>query len=126
MSRKRVFSIILVVIIVMAVVGVYMLINPATSHLFPKCIFLKLTGFKCPGCGSQRFFHSLLNGDLRMAAHYNAFLFGAIPIIALYLLSDYTKLIPKWLDKVLKHPVTIALLVITMIIWWITRNIFNW
>ena len=120
------FSIILVVIIVMAVVGVYMLINPATSHLFPKCIFLKLTGFKCPGCGSQRFFHYLLNGDLRMAAHYNAFLFGAIPIIALYLLSDYTKLIPKWLDKVLKHLVTIALLVITMIIWWITRNIFNW
>ena len=126
MSRKRVLSIIVVVIIVMAVIGVYMLVNPATSHLFPKCIFLKFTGYKCPGCGSQRFFHSLLNGDIRQAAHYNAFLFGAIPVIALYLLNDYTKLIPNKVGDVITHHYTIAAIGSIVVLWWVLRNVFDW
>jgi hypothetical protein len=125
MSRKRI--IILAVIVLLAIAAiVYFFIDPEKYGIFPRCPILALTGFKCPGCGSQRVLHSLLNGDLRQAAHYNAFLLAAIPVIAIYLINDYTKLHSSRLDKVLNHPVTIGMLGVLTMAWWILRNIYNW
>ena len=119
--------IILLVAALLLVLGlVYYALDPSSSTLFPRCTFLSLTGYKCPGCGSQRFIHSMLHGDITQALHYNAYLMGALPIIAIYLLNDYTKLFPQWVDDILKHPVTITALVVSMIVWSVLRNIYNW
>ena len=126
MSFKRKVVITLGAVAVVAFVAVYLFFNPSTSSFFPKCVFLSATGYKCPGCGSQRFIHSMLHGDITQALHYNAYLMGALPIIAIYLLNDYTKLLPHWVDNVLKHPVTITALVVSMIVWSVLRNIYNW
>jgi hypothetical protein len=41
--------------------------NPATSTLFPPCPLHYLTGWYCPGCGSLRAIHQLLQGNLQAA-----------------------------------------------------------
>ena len=58
---------------------VYLSYNPLESNLFPKCPSKYVTGYDCPGCGSQRAFHSVLNGEWRKAFNYNALLFLLIP-----------------------------------------------
>ncbi len=126
MTRKRLLLGTGIAVVALAAIVVYVCFNPSTSGLFPRCLILSLTGYKCPGCGSQRFIHAMLNGDVRQALSYNIFLAGAIPVIVLYLLNDYTRLLPSWADKVLKHPVTIAALGLLTIAWWVLRNIYNW
>jgi hypothetical protein len=40
---------------------------PTEIKFFPKCLVLQFTGFHCPGCGSLRSIHLLLQGDLAAA-----------------------------------------------------------
>ena len=54
-------------LIVLGIIAVYLIFDPTQSDLFPKCPFMMLTGLKCPGCGSQRVIHALLNGDVAAA-----------------------------------------------------------
>ncbi|MEE1348254.1 MAG: DUF2752 domain-containing protein, partial [Bacteroidales bacterium] len=61
--------------------------DPARSGLFPHCPFLMMTGFKCPGCGSQRAIHSLLHLDFATAFRYNAMLVLSLPFVLLCLFA---------------------------------------
>ena len=54
-------------IVLTAAIFLYSEFDPAGSVFWPKCPFHLLTGLECPGCGSQRAVHSLLNGDLLSA-----------------------------------------------------------
>ena len=45
--------------------------DPADTGLFPPCPFLTLTGLQCPGCGTLRGLHQLLNGHLIAALGLN-------------------------------------------------------
>lgn len=51
-------------------------------HVGIPCLFRRLTGIPCPGCGLTRALLCLLRGDIRGALAYNAL---AIPIFALAL-----------------------------------------
>lgn len=53
--------------------------DPSSSGLFPPCIFLKLTGMECPGCGSTRCLHQLLNGNFIDAIDLNVLSVVALP-----------------------------------------------
>ncbi len=59
----------------MAIVGagaVVFFFNPATHGFYPVCMFHKLTGLNCPGCGSTRALFALLHGNLPLALKDNA------------------------------------------------------
>ena len=56
--------------------------DPASSGLFPPCPFFLLTGFYCPGCGSLRALHQLLEGHLLAAVAFNPFAVLSIPFLA--------------------------------------------
>ena len=62
--------------------------NPTTAQFFPACPFHALTGLNCPGCGLTRGFHSLLQGDVLTALHFNALL----PVYFLFLLYLFASL----------------------------------
>lgn len=47
------------------------LVNPAKHSVLPPCVFNKLTGMYCPGCGATRAVHSLLHGEFRQAMAFN-------------------------------------------------------
>jgi hypothetical protein len=46
--------------------------NPGTNEFYPICLFHKLTGWNCPGCGGTRAVYALLHGDWRLALKDNA------------------------------------------------------
>ena len=61
------------IIFTVAVIGslLYFYFDPSFHEFFPSCPFHTFTGLYCPGCGSQRAFHALLNGDITSALGYN-------------------------------------------------------
>ncbi len=85
-ASHRLAKIMALLLLIAAALILYAHFDPEDGGLFPRCIFLQLTGFKCPGCGSQRALHQLLHGNLAAAFHYNAFLVILLPYLFLSLL----------------------------------------
>src|ERR1035437_2064746 len=46
--------------------------NPSTHGFYPICLFHKLTGWNCPGCGGTRSVYALLHGNVALALKDNA------------------------------------------------------
>ncbi len=108
--------------LLLAAAVVYMVFDPSV-HAYPRCMFLTLTGWECPGCGSQRAIHALLHGRVAEAWAYNALLLIELPIFAAYAL---TGLAPgRWprLHRFITSRVFILSLLSVIIIWTILRNL---
>ena len=76
-------------IVIMAGVYVYAHYNPENHQFFPKCPVYLLTGYQCPGCGSQRAFHQLFQGNIAMAFRYNPFVLVLVPYIMTGVVLEY-------------------------------------
>ena len=125
-SSKKPILYILLTAACVGLVLTYSRFSPEDSTWFPKCIFLQLTGLKCPGCGSQRVAHSLLNLNIHKAFEANAFLVLSLPYIAALLASIPLKArFSKFYNALNSLPVIITICIL-VIAWWITRNIFGW
>ena len=124
--RLRPLVIVLAVVLLLALGPIYFALDPSQSSIFPHCPYLELTGYKCPGCGSQRAFHALLHGDVAEAFRYNAMLFVAIPWIVLCLYAESRRTRDPRLYARLNAPLLIWLFLAMVLIWWLLRNIFNW
>lgn len=122
---KKVVLFVAIVLLTGLFIWLYSIFDPEASEVFPKCIFLQLTGYRCPGCGSQRVVHCLLNGDLQGAFHYNAFLVLAIPYVFLLAVSSMFKQYSPKIYSTLSHPVVIITILILVILWWIFRNVYG-
>ena len=81
-KKKLYFAAGTVMIIALAVI--YYRFNPAKYSFFPKCPFYVLTGFDCPGCGSQRAVSALLHGNLKAALGFNFLLVACLPFLAVH------------------------------------------
>lgn len=124
MGLKRPAAVLLAVSAII-VICIYAIYDPAGSEWFPKCPLYTVTGFKCPGCGSQRAIHALLHGDLATAFKMNGLLVISIPFILLLSYSEITrKRHPKLYVRVHSTYVIYSVLAI-VIIWWITRNVIG-
>lgn len=77
-------------LLAIGLLGIYYFFDP-NQHFFPKCPFLWLTGFKCPGCGAQRAVHQLLHGNLIEAFHANALFVIAWPYVLFGLVLEYNQ-----------------------------------
>ncbi len=87
MTKRRLVIAVAGLLVVVLVV-LYAVFDPATSGLFPRCPFRMLTGLRCPGCGSQRAVHALLHGDLLAAMRANLLLVLFIPYVVCGLVLD--------------------------------------
>lgn len=101
--------------------ALYAIVDPST-HFFPRCMFLSLTGLECPGCGSQRAIHSMLTGNIAQAWHYNAFLVTAFPIIILMVVASLMRHRMPGLYNTLNSTKAIILWAVAVLAWWIGRN----
>ena len=125
-SSKKPILYILLTAACVGLVLTYSRFSPEDSTWFPKCIFLQLTGLKCPGCGSQRVVHNLLNLNIHKAFEANAFLVLSLHYNAALLASIPLKSrFPKFYNALNSLPVIITICIL-VIIWWITRNFFGW
>jgi len=75
------------------------------------CVFLKIFGVPCPGCGMTRAFLSLLKLDLYSAVKYNAVILF-MPYVFMYLLFDF---------KHKMHNVLLSIIAIVAIINWVVK-----
>lgn len=65
--------------------------EPRGQAFFPKCQFHELTGMQCPGCGSTRAMHHLLNGRIVDALRSNAMLVGFLPVAAVVVVGGFRR-----------------------------------
>lgn len=93
----------------------------------PQCIFKLITGWECPGCGSQRAFQALLHGNLREAVEVNMMLPLGVAYLALlgicYLFAH--KPLLRAIYKRITSPRALILIATVTVGWTIIRNIFG-
>lgn len=99
---------------------------PAESRYYPPCIFKKMSGYDCAGCGSARATHALLHGRVWQAANYNLLLLLLLPVMLIGSLHFFTgKMEKPW--AFLNRPL---LLLVLILLFWFIRNIpqapFSW
>lgn len=101
------------------------LFDPVTgAAFFPQCPFHALTGLHCPGCGTTRALHQLLQGHLAAAFAFNPFTVLALPFLAYATLSyALFGIRGRGLPKVFVPAVLIRLLFWAVLSFWILRNV---
>jgi hypothetical protein len=123
---KRIIKGILLLVTIVFLIYIYKNNNPENNEFFPKCPFKTTTGYKCPGCGSQRAIHHLLNFDIYGALNENLLLVISIPYIIFGFIFDLinkpSKKLLVWRNRLYgtKAIYTILFLIISF---WILRNI---
>ncbi|MCG2429838.1 DUF2752 domain-containing protein [Aequorivita xiaoshiensis] len=79
-DKLKIFKIALILSLIGGFIFVYYIYNPSTT-LFIPCPFYYVSGFYCPGCGSQRAIHLLLHGNIIGAFRFNPLMVITIPIM---------------------------------------------
>ena len=99
--------------------------NPPTDDsYYPKCISYKFTSIHCPGCGSTRALHALLNANFEQAFAYNAVLVALLPLGLFVLLRKLWHM--AWGTRPARLPGFVwvpRILAIVFVLFWILRNI---
>ncbi|MGM0407591.1 MAG: DUF2752 domain-containing protein [Bacteroidota bacterium] len=126
MDINKITKWIIAIIVISVLAILYRNYNPNGNVYFPKCPFRELTGLKCPGCGSQRVVHYILNFDFYNAIKENVILVLSIPYIMTGFVFDSLKKpnenIIKWRKKLFGQK-AIFLILSIIIAFWILRNI---
>lgn len=102
----------------------FFVLDPAKHDLFPRCLFNSITGYYCPGCGSQRAVHSLLHLDFAGVISYNfLFLPAALLIFYHYAHPFLNRIFKLKLPNVFYFKSTPFIILGVVIIFWILRNL---
>ena len=123
-SKLKSTFIIIGVLALFGMLALYVFWNPTETNIFPSCPVYAATGIYCPGCGSQRAAHKILNGNIVEGIRHN-YLIVLLAIVLLYqgfvyVMNDLlSKNIPNLLHK---SKVTFSILII-VILFWVLRNI---
>lgn len=74
--------------IILILGSIYLSIVLKTKQGIP-CIFYRITGLKCPGCGMTHAMIELWKGDYLEALRYNALSLTVFPVLCIYLLYRF-------------------------------------
>jgi hypothetical protein len=87
--KNRILTGILLIVVILTGIYLYARFDPSDYAFFPKCPVYTITGYKCPGCGSQRAFYNLFQGNLITAFRYNPLMFILVPYILFGIYIEY-------------------------------------
>ncbi|UOB18202.1 DUF2752 domain-containing protein [Abyssalbus ytuae] len=123
-TKNKIFFLIITGVALIVMLSLYFNFNPSDYNFFPKCPFYSITGFYCPGCGSQRAIHDLLHGNIIDAIKHNLLIPLVILVIiykiGLFWLENIKK---KEVEDILYNPTLSNIIVVLVISFWILRNI---
>ena len=114
-----------VLVAVVADFCIFLLFDPEQYALFPKCPSLLLTGYECPGCGSQRAIYHLLHLRIGTAFRYNALLVLLLPYLLICFYLEYLdgkQRFPR-LYGTLTGKAAVIVLSVAIVVFTIVRNI---
>ena len=72
-----------IALVLAAAAAVLFFFDPAQHGFYPTCLFHRLTGLNCPGCGGLRALHQLSHGRVGAAFRLNALVVTGLPVVAL-------------------------------------------
>lgn len=99
-------------------------VDPASADFFPPCPFHFLTGLHCPGCGSLRALHQLLNGNLTAAFALNPLAIILLPFILYHFVCRAVAIFAgKNLSIVSVPPGVLRAIPFLIVAYWALRNI---
>lgn len=122
-QKRQIYLIVLTAAIL--IVGLALYVLAKIGHPVP-CLFHKLTGLQCPGCGNTRAVLALLELDIVGALSYN-YLF---PVCVFYLCFVYIRCAiayyrtGKFTYRTPAPAMDIVILAL-LVIWWVVRNILH-
>lgn len=118
LSRKAKILMAIAASVCAVAIIVYLWAFDPTQYPAPQCVFKRLTGYDCPGCGTQRALHALLHGRIAEAWHYNAALLPGIVLALLFGLR------PRKLRPLLDSTAASLTVLAAVLAWWLARNLF--
>lgn len=110
---KRKDYIILIIIVTVMAILVLM------ERIAIPCIFNKVTGLYCPGCGITRAIRTLLKGNISESIHNNLLLYTVIPLLGI------TNIIYRLTNRKYKKTYNMVLifLLVCVLVYGVLRNI---
>ena len=103
----------------------YFIIDARYTSIFPHCPFNTITGYYCPGCGSQRAISALLHGDVMQALHFNLLLVLSLPMVGysafIHTYNTFAKL--QLQQSLFYSPLFVKFVFLVVLLFWIVRNI---
>lgn len=125
--KKRIIYAVIAVLAVTALCLYSYFVDTRELAFAPKCAFYQITGFKCPGCGTQRALHELAHANFHWVIKYNSLLLLGVPYLILLFYMQFfggKERFPTFNNCVSGHKATLVVLVI-VVAYWILRNIFG-
>lgn len=120
---KKILNIGLLIVFTGLAVLFYFL-NPIEHEIFPHCLFHSLTGYYCPGCGSQRAIHSLLHLNFGGVIGNNfMFLPATLLLIYHYSRNLFNQQFNWKLPNIFYFKKTPWIILIAIVLFWILRNL---
>ena len=112
---KKVGKLVMPAIIVLGVASLTFLYfyNPENLGWFPRCPFLLLTGYKCPGCGTLRGIHCLVHLKFGEAFGYNPLMVVSLPFLLALLVFP----------KLSRNLLVSRVVLIVVLCYWVLRNV---
>lgn len=124
-KKPRAWLVVSLALILVAGAIFYYMFDPADCRFMPQCIFHRLTGLQCMGCGSQRMIHALLHGNIEGAFAANAFAMIISPFLIFMIWTETQRTRRPRLYKKVFSPAVMTIVIILMVLWLIVRNIFG-
>ncbi len=127
MKLRLIILILLGITLLVGLLIIYTTIDPDASVLFPKCPFLMLTGLECPGCGSQRTIHAMLNGEWLNALKTNLLVVLVFPYLFIAIASLLLKsrfVAAQRIYEALTGTIATYLFALVFILSFILKNVF--
>jgi len=117
----------LAIALLLGVVAIYYIFNPANVKWFPQCPIKFCTGYSCPACGVQRAVHALMHGEFSKALSYNYFFVLSIPYLLLACTAHVLRKRNTGLKfaNFLEGKVLAWIYVVCFCVWFIVRNILD-
>ena len=99
--------------------------------IFPECVYYRMLGIPCPGCGTTRALRYLINGNIIDSIRMNAIVFYTIGVYLVFMITHtiewiFCSLHRKTVIKGLRfHVAYVYIGVAVLLIHWIIRVLTN-
>ena len=111
-------------IIFIGLAVLFFVLNPTEHEIFPKCVFHSVTGYYCPGCGSQRAIHGLLHLNFAGVVGNNFLFLPAVLLLFYhYSFSFLNKKFTWKLPNIFYIKSTPWIIMGVIILFWVLRNL---
>jgi hypothetical protein len=99
-------------------------VDPGRVWWAPPCLFHRLTGLYCPGCGTGRALHKLFHADLAGALRLNPLMVVVIPLLVYLVVRSSVRNRPGMRANPASLPFWLPWTILgMMVVYWVSRNI---